>query len=313
MTSSHVDDKDIPGYSHLRETLLVPLEGLLQSLTHSTDSAGGLQATADAARAGVGAEVAFWFSKTGSRVSRASRGECPMSHEQSSQFARKLLAVVPKELEVFRWVNPDMPTPAQPTAAIVTRTLRASGCLFLITFKPGHRFDRGNEEIARITLKIFVGLRVHAHEATKQLLNGLIHSLTACTRCQGSLILPGTANEWRWIALIIGKELDADSLPHWGSVSGRSHSLTLAKLAFVMKCLWKPGKLTAAEFDEIKLHPTIRRADRVVYKKAIPKALPGRSTPPTNASMGRAIQTDSSGRVILSSVAYSEWQMPSMP
>ena len=115
MTPLPVDDTDPPPHARLRDTLLM-LESLLQNLTDSNNSAGALRATVDAAREGTRAEVAFWHSKTGTRASCVS-GESPMSPEQCAQFARKLLAVVPKDLEVFRWVNPDPPTPTHPTAA----------------------------------------------------------------------------------------------------------------------------------------------------------------------------------------------------
>ena len=127
-------DSTTPAGAHvaLRETLLV-LENLLQTLTEKTNSPQALRATVEAAREGVRAEVAFWHPKSGSRATVVA-GEGPMTPDQFGHFARKLLAAVPTDLEVFRWVNPEPHSPDSPTAALVARTPRSGGCVVVITF-----------------------------------------------------------------------------------------------------------------------------------------------------------------------------------
>jgi len=258
MAALPLDDTDPPSHTRLRETLLV-LEELLQNLTDSTNSAGALRATVEAAREGIGAEVAFWLSKTGTQAFCVS-GRSPMSPEQCAQFARKLIAAVPKDLEVFRWVNPDPPSPTHPTAAIVTRTARSGGCVVVVTFTPGRRFDRGDEGIGRMALKMLVGLRAHAHEATKHLLNGLIHSLTAVLDAKDPYTA-GHSERVARIAVVIGNQLGlSTALVGDLFLSGLIHDI--GKIGIRDEVLWKAGKLTPTEFDEIKLHPTI--GERIV-------------------------------------------------
>jgi HD-GYP domain-containing protein (c-di-GMP phosphodiesterase class II) len=242
-----------PAHPPLRETLLV-LEGLLDTLSENANSPQALQTTVDAAREGLGAEVAFWYARTGTRATAVS-ADIEISAEQCFAFARKLLGVAPAEPEVFRWVNPDPPATDVPTAALVARVPRTGGALVAVTFAPGRRFDPDDEEIARMAVKMLVGLRAHAQHATKSLLNGLIHSLTAVLDAKDPYTA-GHSERVARIAVLVGRELGlSDSAVGDLFLAGLLHDI--GKIGVRDEVLWKPGKLTPAEFDEIKKHPEI--------------------------------------------------------
>lgn len=259
MTSSNADhqatDPSTP-HGHLRDTLIV-LENLLQTLTDTTQSAQALRATVEAARQGIGAEAAFWYSKTGTKAIGTTGS---MSAEECTQFARKLLGTIPTNREVFRWVNPEPSAPDQPTAALVARTARSGGCVVVLSFTPGRRFDTGDEEVARMAVKMLVGLRAHAQSATKQLLNGLIHSLTAVLDAKDPYTA-GHSERVARIAVLIGQQLGL-SPPIVGDLflAGLIHDI--GKIGIRDEVLWKPAKLTPSEFEEVKQHPVI--GERVV-------------------------------------------------
>jgi hypothetical protein len=243
---------------HLRQTLLV-LEDLLQKLTDTTNSGQAVRATVEAAREGVGAEVAFWYSKGGGRVT-ALAGAGPMSADQCGQFARRLLAAIPADPEVFRWVNPGGPGPDLPAAALVARTARSGGCVVVMTFTAGRRFDAGDEEVARMALKMLVGLRAHAQVATKQLLNGLVHSLTAVIDAKDPYTA-GHSERVARIAVLIGRQLGLGAAATGDLfLAGLVHDI--GKIGVRDAVLWKPDKLTPAEFEEVRQHPAI--GERIV-------------------------------------------------
>jgi HD-GYP domain-containing protein (c-di-GMP phosphodiesterase class II) len=238
----------IPG--QLRDTLLL-LEGLLQTLSETTHPAEAVRAVVEAARAGVGAEAAFWYSRSSKAVGTTG----PMSVEQVAQFARKLLNAIPKELEAFRWVNPDPPAADVPTAALVARTAQSGGCAVVLSFTPGRRFDAADEEVVRIALKMLVALRAHAQRATKQLLNGLVHSLTAVIDAKDPYTA-GHSERVARIAVLLGNQLGLSA----GTVgdlflAGLIHDI--GKIGVRDDVLWKPGRLTPAEYDEVKQHTAI--------------------------------------------------------
>jgi HD-GYP domain-containing protein (c-di-GMP phosphodiesterase class II) len=245
-----VADSHAPG--HLRESLLV-LEGLLDVLTGTPNSPEAVAAAVAAAREGVGADVGFWFSKASARAGALS-GDA-MTPDQCAAFARKLLAVVPAELEVFRWANPDHAAAGQPAAAVVARLGRAGGCIVVLSFTPGRRFDVGEGEVVRMALKMLLGLRAHAQTATKQLLNGLVHSLTAVLDAKDPYTA-GHSERVARIAVLLGRQMELPG-PAVGDLflAGLVHDL--GKIGTRDEVLWKAGKLTDSEYEEIKQHPAI--------------------------------------------------------
>jgi HD-GYP domain-containing protein (c-di-GMP phosphodiesterase class II) len=237
----------------IRDTLLV-LEGLLESLTEASGSQPALRATVEATREGVGADLAFWHPKHGGKPI-AWAGDAVMPAEQCSQFARKLLSAVPVDREIFRWANPEPALANHPTAALVARTPRAGGCVVALSFVAGRRFDTGDEEVARMALKMLAGIRAHAQTATKQLLNGLIHSLTTVLDAKDPYTA-GHSERVARIAVLVGRQFGL-SPPIVGDlfIAGILHDL--GKIGTRDEVLWKPGKLTEEEYDEIKQHTQI--------------------------------------------------------
>jgi HD-GYP domain-containing protein (c-di-GMP phosphodiesterase class II) len=240
-----------PPHGDLRNTLIV-LENLLQTLTDTTQSAQAIRATVEAAREGTGADAAFWYSRSGTKAVGVSG---PMSVEQCAQFARKLLAAVPTHLDVFRWVNPEPSGPDQPTAALVARTPKSGGSVVLLSFATGRRFDTGDEEVARMAVKMLVGMRAHAQVATKQILNGLIHSLTAVLDAKDPYTA-GHSERVARIAVLLGGQLGLSTAVTGDLfLAGLVHDL--GKIGIRDEILFKPAKLTEAEFDEVRRHPVI--------------------------------------------------------
>src|SRR5437763_7011615 len=256
MNASHsaetVADTSPPSaHGQLKATLVV-LEGLLDTLTEATGPAQALRATVETIREGVAADVAFWYSKGGARV-MAAAGSGPLSPEQSVQLARKLLAAVPTDHDVFRWVNPAGPDADHPAAALVARTARSGGCVVALKFAPASRFDSGDEEVARTALRMLVGLRAHAQAATQQLLNGLLQSLTAVLDAKDPYTA-GHSERVARIGVLIGQQLGLPAAVVGDLfLAGLVHDL--GKIGVRDEILWKPAKLTPAEFDEIRQHP----------------------------------------------------------
>jgi HD-GYP domain-containing protein (c-di-GMP phosphodiesterase class II) len=239
--------------AHDLRTPLIALEGLLDSLTSAPVSSEAVAAATAAAREGVSADTAYWYSK-GSRAI-ALTGDGRMTPDQCAAFARKLLAAVPSEPDAFRWVNPDPRADNQPTAACVARNGPAGGCLFTLSFAPGRRFDAGEEEVVRLALKMLVGLRSHAQTATKALLNGLVHSLTAVLDAKDPYTA-GHSERVARIAVLIGKQLGlSDSMVGDLFLAGLLHDI--GKIGTRDEVLWKPAKLTDLEFEEVKQHPVV--------------------------------------------------------
>jgi HD-GYP domain-containing protein (c-di-GMP phosphodiesterase class II) len=245
-------------HGQLQPTLVV-LEGLLDTLTDTTSSSQALRATVETTRQAVGADLAFWHSKGGLKATALS-GTGPMSVEQCTQFARKLLSAIPSGRDVFRWGNPERPTADTPAAALVARTARSGGGVVALKFTPGDRFDSGDEEVARTALRMLIGFRAHAQTATKELLNGLIHSLTAVLDAKDPYTA-GHSERVARIAALLGKQLGL-SVPMTGDLflAGLIHDI--GKIGIRDEVLWKPGKLTVAEFEEVEQHPVI--GERIV-------------------------------------------------
>lgn len=236
----------------LKATLVV-LENLLGTLTESSTTAQALRGTVESTFEGVGAQVAFWFSKHGTKAA-AIVGAGPMPTEQYPSFARRLLSALPTDHDVFRWVNP-APVGDQPTAALVARSARSGGAVIALKFTPGARFESSDEEVARLALRMLVSIRTHAQNATKQLLNGLIHSLNAVLDAKDPYTA-GHSERVARIAVILGKQMGlSPALVGDLFLAGLLHDI--GKIGVRDEVLWKAGKLTVAEYDEIKQHPVI--------------------------------------------------------
>src|SRR5439155_16562158 len=130
----------------------------------------------------------------------------------------------------------------------------------VLALAPGRRFDTGDEEVARMAVKMLVGLRAHAQVATKQLLNGLVHSLTAVLDAKDPYTA-GHSERVARIAVLLGQQLGLSAAVTGDLfLAGLVHDL--GKIGVRDEVLFKPAKLTPAEFDEVRLHPVI--GERVV-------------------------------------------------
>jgi HD-GYP domain-containing protein (c-di-GMP phosphodiesterase class II) len=253
MTTPNALDTPAIAHGQLKATLVV-LEDLLDTLTETTNSTQALRATVETVREGIGADVAFWYSKHGARAN-ASAGTSPMPVDQFGPFARKLVSTIPSDRDVFRWVNPDTPQQELPTAALVARLPRGGGSVVALKFAPGDRFDSGDEEVARMALRMLVGIRAHAQTATKDLLNGLIHSLNAVLDAKDPYTA-GHSERVARIAVLIGRQMGlSEALIGDLFLAGLIHDI--GKIGVRDEVLWKPAKLSVAEYDEIKQHPVI--------------------------------------------------------
>ena len=241
-----------------RRDPFVVLESLLASLSDSLTANASIQATVEAGAEALDADAAFWFSKSTDRVTALAGPRLPPA-EWCANFARKLMPHVPDGEDTFNWTNPNR-SPDQPTAAMVCRTAKATGCLFALTFDPDRRFEEGDGKLARLAMKVLVAQRAQSQAGTKQLLLGLLHSLTTIIDAKD----PYTAGHSERVARIgslIGKQL--------GLSPGTLGDLYLAgllhdvgKIGIRDEILQKPGRLTREEYEEIQLHPII--GERVV-------------------------------------------------
>ncbi len=234
------------------------LESLLVSLSDSLTANASIQATVEAAAEALDADAAFWFSKSTDRVTALAGPRLPPP-EWCAAFARKLLPNVPAGEDTLRWANP-IPTPDQPTAALVCRTAKATGCLFALTFDADRRFDDGDGKLARLTLKVLVAQRAQAQAGTKQLLLGLLHSLTTIIDAKDPYTAGHSERVGR-IAALVGKPFGL-SPAQLGDVylAGLLHDV--GNIGIRDEILQKPGRLTREEYEEIQLHPTI--GERIV-------------------------------------------------
>jgi hypothetical protein len=241
------------------QATLVVLENLLDALTETTGSGPAVRATVQATRVGLSADVAFWHSRLGAKTT-VMDGECPMPVEQLTPFARKLIAAIPAGQDVYRWVNPDAAAPGSAASALVARSPRSSGSVVALKFAPGSRFDAADEEVSRMALRMLVGIRAHAQTATKELLNGLLHSLNAVLDAKDAYTA-GHSERVARIGVLIGKQLGiSPSILGDLFLAGLLHDL--GKIGVRDEVLWKSGKLTEVEFDEVKQHSLI--GERIV-------------------------------------------------
>jgi len=258
MTTTDALEGTSTTHGQLKPTLVV-LEDLLDTLIQTTSSPQALRATVETTREGIGADVAFWHSRHGTKTGVVA-GSGSMSVEQLSAFARKLLSTIPTDHDVFRWINPESTSPEIPSAALVARSPRSGGAVVALKFAPGERFDTGDEEVARMALRMLVGIRAHAQTATKELLNGLVHSLNAVLDAKDAYTA-GHSERVARIAVVIGKKMGlSPAIVNDLFLAGLIHDL--GKIGVRDEVLWKAGRLSVAEYDEIKQHPVI--GERIV-------------------------------------------------
>jgi HD superfamily phosphodiesterase len=243
---------------YVRRDPWTALEGLLQGLTDATNTTRSIQATVDAAADALSADTAYWFSKTTNRV-HAVAGPRGMDTDWCVRFAQTMIARLPDGEDVVLHTNPP-DTPGAPTAAMLCRSPKTQGCIVAVTFDPDRRFDDGDVKVARFTLKMLLSQRAQAQAGTKQLLVGLLHSLTTIIDAKDQYTA-GHSERVARIATLIAKQMNLTAA-QVGDVylAGLLHDV--GKIGIRDEVLQKPGQLTREEYEEVKQHPII--SDRIV-------------------------------------------------
>lgn len=234
------------------------LEALLHTLTDATSSTRSIQATVQAAAEAIAADAAFWFSRqTGKTLAVA--GPRAVDPDWCGRLAKSLLDRLPDTDEVYVWTNPN-PKADEPTGALLCRSRKTHGCIVGLSFDPARTFDDGDVKVARFTLKVLLTQRTHAQTGIKNLLAGLLQSLTTIIDAKDAYTA-GHSERVARIATLIAKQmgLSADQV---GDVylAGLLHDV--GKIGIRDEVLQKPGKLTREEMEEIHQHPLI--GDRIV-------------------------------------------------
>ncbi|WP_143393434.1 HD-GYP domain-containing protein [Fimbriiglobus ruber] len=248
---------------------LATVEGLIQSLASASGNQQSIQATVQAVCEGVGADAAFWFSRSTEKVS-AMTGSRTLTPAWCGRFARAALAHSPTDREVVLLTTPaanSAQEPAngtaaepQPHAALLCRNDQTSGYIVAVTFRTDKKFDEADAKIARVAYKMLLTQRSQIQNGVKQLLLGLVHSLTAVIDAKDPYTA-GHSERVARIAALLAKKLGlSPALQGDVFLAGLIHDL--GKIGVRDEVLHKPGKLTAEEYEEIKQHPVL--SDRIV-------------------------------------------------
>jgi HD-GYP domain-containing protein (c-di-GMP phosphodiesterase class II) len=235
------------------------LEGLLKSLTDTTNTIRSIQATVEAAAEALSVDTAFWYSKASNRVS-AIAGTKPMDAAWCVQFGQMLVSRTPQTEDVILWKNPPPNAENEPISALLCRTDLSPGCIIVVTFDPNRTFDESDTKVARFTLKMLLSQRMQAMAGTKNLLVGLLHSLTTIIDAKDPFTA-GHSERVARIANLIARQMRL-SEGQIGDVylAGLLHDV--GKIGLRDEVLQKPSKLTREEYEEVQLHPVI--SERIV-------------------------------------------------
>ncbi|MEO2087894.1 MAG: HD domain-containing phosphohydrolase, partial [Gemmataceae bacterium] len=250
---------DLPSTQTVRSEPWAALELLLKNLTDTTSSTRSIQATVASAADTLGADAAFWYSASADKV-LAAAGPRAVDAGWAAKFARTLAQRAADGDEVVRWTTPTPNTPDEPTAALLCRAAKSHGCLVAVTFDPDRKFDDGDVKVARFTLKMLLGQRAQAQAGTKQLLVGLLHSLTTIIDAKDPYTA-GHSERVARIATLIARQMHL-SAAAVGDVylAGLLHDV--GKIGIRDEVLQKPGKLAREEYEEVQQHPVV--GERVV-------------------------------------------------
>jgi hypothetical protein len=249
---------DHPSSQFARRDPWVVIEGLLQSLTDAGSANKSLQATVEAAAEVISADAAFWYARSSART-LAVAGPRGLDPDWCTAFARKLPADPRDADDVTVWTAPK-PGDGEPTTALVCRSGKTSGVLVAVSFDPARVFDAGDRKAARLTLKMLLAQRAQQQAGTKQLLVGLLHTLTTVIDAKDSYTA-GHSERVARIATLIARQMNL-SAAQVGDVylAGLLHDV--GKIGVRDEVLQKPGALTREEYEEIQQHSLV--SDRVV-------------------------------------------------
>jgi hypothetical protein len=235
------------------------VETLLQRMTTATGTGSTIATAVEAVRQATGADAAFWYSRPSGKVAAVS-GPRPVSVGRCVAFAGRMYDALPPDQEVARWVNPGSATDDVPTAAVLARAGKGPGCVVALSYAPGRRFDEADAKAARVVVKMLAAQRAHSQNTAKQLLDGLLHSLTAVIDAKDPYTA-GHSERVARIALLVARQMGMSPAAE-GDVflAGLLHDL--GKIGVRDAVLLKPGPLTDDEMAEVRTHPVI--GERIV-------------------------------------------------
>jgi HD-GYP domain-containing protein (c-di-GMP phosphodiesterase class II) len=242
----------------MRDPWLV-LESLLVKLGEATSTNQSVALAVEAARSAVDADVAYWYARNSGKVTGLC-GSRDYPAERAGSLARQLLGRLPAGNETLRWVNPDGATEKIPDSAVVVSDGRTQGCLVVLGFDPGRRFDDGDTKAVRMALKMLLAQRAQGQASMKSLLLGLLHCLTTIIDAKDPYTA-GHSERVARIAVLLVKQMGLSPAQE-GDVflAGLLHDV--GKIGLPDELLQRPGRLNGAEMEEMRKHTII--GDRIV-------------------------------------------------
>src|SRR5262249_15619777 len=149
---------------------------------------------------------------------------------------------------------------SMPAAAVLVRAPRSTGSLVALRFTAGQEFDSSDIKAARLALKILHTQRAQSQAGTKQLLLGLLQSLTAVIDAKDPYTA-GHSERVARISVVIGQQMKlSQSVVGDLYLAGYLHDI--GKIAVPDVVLMKPDRLNNEEYEEVKQHPVV--GERIV-------------------------------------------------
>jgi HD-GYP domain-containing protein (c-di-GMP phosphodiesterase class II) len=235
------------------------LDGLLQTLTGATSTSTSISATVEALAEAVSADVAFWYSRSSGQA-LAVVGQVNYSAAACASFAKRLLDRVPAEHDVAVWKNPDTQDEGEPLAALVCQSARTNGAVVAMNFEANRPFAETDVKMARLTLKMLLSQRAQSLAGTKQLLMGLLHSLTTIIDAKDPFTAGHSERVARISALLCKQMNLAPALQSDVYLAALLHNV--GNIGLRDDVLQKPGRLTREELEELQQHPIL--SERIV-------------------------------------------------
>lgn len=251
------------GSSSARRLLHDPWASMELLLTRLTDTAGAQQsilAAVEAARDAVDADAAFWYSRNKRQIT-SQIGLAALQTAQAKTLAEEMLGRLDPQKDVILWTNPSGRAHDNlPDSALLVAAPRTQGCIVTLSYDPVKTFDETDAKVARMAMKMLLSQRTQSATGTKQLLMGLLHSLTTIIDAKDPYTA-GHSERVARIAVLITKQMKLNTQSE-GDVylAGLLHDV--GKIGVRDDLLQRPGKLNAEEMEEIRQHPLI--GDRIV-------------------------------------------------
>ncbi len=235
------------------------LDGLLQTLTGATSTTTSIHATVEALAEAVSADVAFWYSRSSGQA-LAVVGQVAYSTAACASFAKRLLERVPAEHDVAVWKNPDPQDVGEPMAALICQSARTNGAVVAMNFEADRPFAETDVKMARLTLKMLLSQRAQSLAGTKQLLMGLLHSLTTIIDAKDPFTA-GHSERVARIATLISTQMELSPAIK-SDVYLAALLLNVGNIGLRDDVLQKPGRLNREELEELQQHPVL--SERIV-------------------------------------------------